>query len=45
MSDEILEEVLHNFISTPFSNVNKYVNRNNKIKKTNSVCCFKFVVF
>ena len=33
MSDEILEEVLNNFISTPFSNVNKYVNRNNKIKE------------
>ena len=33
MSDEILEEVLNNFISTPFSNVNKYVSRNNKIKE------------
>ena len=33
MSDEILEEVLNNFINTPFSNVNKYVSRNNKIKE------------
>ena len=33
MSEDILEEVLNNFINTPFSNVNKYVSRNNKIKE------------
>lgn len=32
MSGELLENVLNNFINTPFSNINKYVNRNNKIK-------------
>lgn len=36
MSDEITEQVIIKFIETPFSNVKKYVIRNNKIKEINN---------
>jgi len=36
MPDEITEQVIIKFIETPFSNVKKYVIRNNKIKEINN---------
>ena len=33
MPEEVAKEVINRFIDTPFSNVNKYVRRNNKIKE------------
>ena len=33
LSDDMLLEIVHKFIDTPFSNVNKYVRRNNMIKE------------
>lgn len=32
ISDNLLKEIVVSFINTPFSNVNKYINRNNKIR-------------
>lgn len=36
MNDEIAKEVIIKFIETPFSNVKKYVVRNNKIREINN---------
>ena len=36
MSDEVTEQVIIKFIETPFSNVKKYIIRNNKIKEINN---------
>lgn len=33
MSDELMLEIVKKFIETPFSNVNKYIRRNNMIKE------------
>lgn len=33
MDKEIMLEAIKNFINTPFSNIDRYVNRNNKIKE------------
>jgi len=33
LSDDILLDIVNKFIETPFSNVNKYVRRNNMIKE------------
>lgn len=32
IEDNLLKEIVVSFINTPFSNVNKYINRNNKIR-------------
>ena len=33
LSEEMMLEIVHKFIDTPFSNVSKYVRRNNMIKE------------
>lgn len=33
LSDEVLEEIITGFIETPFSNINKYIRRNDMIKE------------
>ena len=33
LDEEIMLEVVHNFIETPFTNISKYVRRNNMIKE------------
>lgn len=33
LSDELMLEIVQKFIETPFSNVNKYIRRNNMIKE------------